>query len=42
VSPARLTARGLGPQEPIANNETNEGRALNRRIEFRLMQDGVQ
>ena len=36
VKPVRLSARGLGPQEPIAENETPEGRAMNRRIEFRL------
>ncbi|MCA9752943.1 MAG: OmpA family protein, partial [Gemmatimonadetes bacterium] len=36
VEPGRLTARGLGPQEPIASNDTPDGRALNRRIEFRI------
>ena len=42
VDPTRLTARGLGPQEPIASNDSREGRALNRRIEFRLMEDAAQ
>ena len=32
---ARLTVRGYGPREPIAPNDTAEGRARNRRIEFR-------
>ena len=36
VEPQRLMAQGVGPNEPIASNETREGRALNRRIEFRL------
>ncbi|RUM63265.1 MAG: hypothetical protein DSZ05_08835 [Sulfurospirillum sp.] len=33
VSPRRIKAVGKGPLNPIANNETKEGRALNRRIE---------
>lgn len=33
---ARLAARGLGSDSPIANNETLEGREQNRRIEFIL------
>jgi outer membrane protein OmpA-like peptidoglycan-associated protein len=34
VDPERLTTIGIGSREPIAGNETAEGRALNRRIEF--------
>lgn len=34
ISPARLTAKGLGPDSPVASNATAEGRAKNRRIEF--------
>lgn len=34
VDPARLTARGAGEAEPIADNETDEGKAANRRIAF--------
>jgi OOP family OmpA-OmpF porin len=30
----RLIARGYGPSEPVADNATEEGRALNRRIAF--------
>lgn len=32
----RMTAEGLGESDPLASNQTPEGRALNRRIEFRI------
>ncbi len=35
VDAARLTTRGAGPDEPIADNATETGRQKNRRIEFR-------
>ena len=34
VDAARLTAAGYGAERPIASNDTAEGRAKNRRIEF--------
>ncbi|CAN7600664.1 OmpA family protein [Rhizobium rhizogenes] len=34
VSASRLTAVGLGSSRPVASNDTDEGKALNRRIEF--------
>ena len=34
IAPARVTARGMGPDYPIAPNTTSDGRAKNRRIEF--------
>ncbi len=35
VEDARLSTRGAGPDEPIAENKNEVGRAQNRRIEFR-------
>jgi OOP family OmpA-OmpF porin len=33
IDPVRITTRGAGPLEPIATNDTAEGRAQNRRVE---------
>ncbi|MGA9364042.1 MAG: OmpA family protein [Bacteroidota bacterium] len=38
ISAARLTTAGVGFSEPIATNDTPEGRAKNRRIEFHVEQ----
>ena len=38
INAALLTASGQGPDRPIASNDTAEGRARNRRIEFRMAQ----
>ena len=34
IAEARLDARGYGPTRPVASNDTEEGKAQNRRIEF--------
>jgi OOP family OmpA-OmpF porin len=36
VDAARLSAKGYGPDLPIADNKTKAGKAQNRRIEFKL------
>lgn len=36
IEPERLTASGLGSYQPVASNETEEGRRQNRRIEIIL------
>ncbi len=36
VDPGRLSFKGYGVADPIADNSTPEGRALNRRVEFRV------
>jgi outer membrane protein OmpA-like peptidoglycan-associated protein len=34
VAPDRITAKGYGPDKPVASNRTAEGRAQNRRVEL--------
>jgi len=36
VVPQRIVTRGMGESQPIADNDTPEGRALNRRVEIIL------
>jgi outer membrane protein OmpA-like peptidoglycan-associated protein len=37
VKPDRVIAKGYGKAQPVATNETEEGRQLNRRTEFRIL-----
>jgi len=39
IDPDRLTPVGFGFSQPVADNSTDEGRAKNRRIEFRVQED---
>lgn len=36
ISPKRLSAKGFGSIKPVASNETDSGRQLNRRIDFTI------
>lgn len=36
VDPSRLESRGFGSSQPVDSNETEEGRAKNRRVEFKV------
>ncbi|MGB0886824.1 MAG: OmpA family protein [Vicingaceae bacterium] len=38
ISSNRLIATGYGEEEPIATNETEEGRQINRRTEFKVLE----
>ena len=40
VARARLTAKGFGPDMPVASNDTAEGREANRRVEFKILKQG--
>jgi len=37
IDEGRLTAKGFGPDKPIASNKTKKGRELNRRVEINLV-----
>lgn len=40
IDGGRLSVAGRGPDEPVASNDTVEGRARNRRIQFRVLAPG--
>ena len=37
LPPASIFTLGMGPDQPLVSNDTPEGRAKNRRIEFKVM-----
>ena len=37
IDPKRMTTLSYGESRPIADNRTPEGRALNRRVEFKVL-----
>lgn len=37
IKPERMTATGYGESKPVASNDTEEGRADNRRVEFTIL-----
>jgi len=37
VQPARIGTRGFGKTQPVASNDTEEGRAANRRVEIKIV-----
>ena len=39
VAKNRLSAKGYGQSMPVNSNETTEGRALNRRTEFEIIEN---
>ncbi len=39
IAAARLKSEGFGQTKPVAPNETDDGRAKNRRVEFKILSD---
>jgi outer membrane protein OmpA-like peptidoglycan-associated protein len=40
VAAKRLVAKGFGPDRPVADNATDEGKEKNRRVEFNIVKQG--
>lgn len=39
IDASRLVAKGYGMEKPVADNATDEGKALNRRVEFTILEN---
>jgi OmpA-OmpF porin, OOP family len=39
IAASRITSHGYGESKPVATNETDDGRQLNRRVEFKIMKN---
>jgi outer membrane protein OmpA-like peptidoglycan-associated protein len=37
IDASRMVSQGYGETKPVGDNATDEGRALNRRVEFKLI-----
>ena len=42
VAATRIQARGIGPSQPVADNATEQGRALNRRVEIVMLGESAE
>ncbi len=40
IDPSKVVTKGYGPTEQVADNETEEGRAKNRRVELIILKSG--
>jgi outer membrane protein OmpA-like peptidoglycan-associated protein len=38
IEPSRLVSQGFGPERPIGDNKTEEGKRMNRRVEFHIVE----
>src|SRR5690606_7329086 len=39
ISPSRITSQGYGETKPVVENDTDENRQLNRRVEFTIIKN---
>jgi outer membrane protein OmpA-like peptidoglycan-associated protein len=42
IAPKRLVSKGWGTRKPKATNDTDEGRAKNRRVEFHIVTQAIE